>query len=182
MRSIVVLSGLAALVAAVSATHLWAAPVASVANIAPPATAFLPQPPFAAPRQIVFFGRVKSLTRSGSRFVMRVDPGVVLTGVTANRAAVEDKVIAPGEVVPNDGYVRDEGHRLLSYLVPRTAHVTVITNPGTGPRATPISVAELAQIVKGRNPNKRPLFEPKNGFWIRVAGDRALALDQQYSP
>lgn len=182
MRSIVVLSGLAALVAAVSATHLWAAPAASVANIAPPVTAFLPQPPFAAPRQIVFFGRVKSLTRSGSRFVMRVDPAVVLTGVTANRAAVEDKVIAPGEVVPNDGYVRDEGHRLLSYLVPRTAHVTVITNPGTGPRATPISVAELAQIVKGRNPNKRPLFEPKNGFWIRVAGDRALALDQQYSP
>jgi hypothetical protein len=71
---------------------------------------------------------------------------------------------------------------MLSYLVPRAAHVTVITNPGTGPRATLISVAELAQIVKGRNPNKRPLFEPKNGFWIRVAGDTVLALDQQYTP
>jgi len=134
------------------------------------------------PRQIVFFGYVTSLTRSGARHVMRVDPAAVLSGVTANRAAVEDKVIAPGEVVPNDYYTRDEGHKLVSYLVPSTSHVTVLTNPGTVPRATPISVAELAQIVKGRNPQKRPLFEPKNGFWIRVAGDIALALDQQYTP
>ena len=182
--SLVLLAVLTVLAVGLSASSRPSAAPASPSVIAaaPPGAVFLPQPPFAPPRQIVFFGRVKSLTGSGSRFVMRVDPAVVLSGVTANRAAVEDKVIAPGEVVPNDGYVRDEGHRLLSYLVPRTAHVTVITNPGTGPRATPISVAELAQIVKGRNPNKRPLFEPNNGFWIRVAGDRTLALDQQYSP
>ena len=182
MRSIVVLSGLAALVAAVSATHLWAAPVASVANIAPPVTAFLPQPPTVAPRQIVLFGRVKSLARVRGRYLMRVDPAEFLSGETANCVAA-NKVIPPCEPIPNDHLILDEGHRLLTYRVPAAARVTVVTNPGpSGIQATPISIAELAQIVKGRNPNKRPLFEPKNGFWIRVAGDRALALDQQYTP
>jgi hypothetical protein len=36
--------------------------------------------------------------------------------------------------------------------------------------------------VKSKNPNHRHLFEPKNGFWIRLASETALALDQQYSP
>ncbi|MBM2823658.1 MAG: hypothetical protein HW413_2404 [Thermoleophilia bacterium] len=181
--SFAILAALTVLVAALSASSRPSVAPASPSVIAaaPPATAFLPQPPM-PPRQIVFFGYVKSLTRSGARYVMRVDPAALLSGVTANRAAIEDKVIAPGDVVPNDYYVRDEGHKLLTYLVPSTAHVTVLTNPGTGPRATPISVAELAQIVKGKNPKKRPLFEPKNGFWIRVQGDTVRALDQQYTP
>jgi hypothetical protein len=71
----------------------------------------------------------------------------------------------------------------LTYLVPATAHVTVLTNAGTqGIRATPISVSELAQIVKGKNPRHRALFEPKNGFWIRIVTDTVRSLDQQYSP
>ena len=59
--------------------------------------------------------------------------------------------------------------------------MTVIT---TGLHATRIPVSELAQIVAGKNPKHRSLFEPKNPFWIRVASDTALALalDQQYSP
>jgi hypothetical protein len=73
--------------------------------------------------------------------------------------------------------------KLLTYKVPANAHVTVITNDGTtGPVATSIKVSELVQIVKGKNPKHRHLFEPKNGFWIRVASDTALSLDQQYSP
>ena len=179
--SLVLLAPLAVVVALSASSRPSAAPTSPSSAVAPPVTAFLPQPPF-PPRQIVFFGYAKSLTRSGARYVMRVNPAAFLSGVTANRAAIEDKVIAPGDVVPNDYYTRDEGHKLLTYLVPRTAHVTVLTNPGTGPRATPISVAELAQIVKGRNPKKRPLFEPKNGFWIRAAGNTALTLDQQYTP
>jgi hypothetical protein len=103
--------------------------------------------------------------------------------VTANRAAADDKVIRRGDTVPNDYYIRDEGHRLLTYIVPASARITVITNTrATGIRATPISAPELAQIVRGRNPKGRALFEPKNGFWIRVATDTVRALDQQYQP
>jgi hypothetical protein len=165
MKSAVTLALLLA-AAAAGASQLHATPVAQ---------------PFTPPRQLVYFGHVKSVTPQGKGFLVRVDPAQYLSGQTANRAAIEDGVIPPGDVVPNDHYVRDEGHRLLTYSMAATGHVTVLTYRG-GIRQTPISVAELGQIVKGRNPRKRRLFEPKNGFWIRVASARALALDQQYLP
>jgi hypothetical protein len=119
----------------------------------------------------------------GGRFVMRVDPALWLSGVTAYHAAVEDKAIAPGDAVPNDYYIRDSDHRLLSYRVPSNARVTVLTRGGSGPLpATTISVAEFAQIVQGKNPKHRRLLEPKAGFWLRVAIDNVFSLDQQYQP
>jgi hypothetical protein len=135
------------------------------------------------PRVVVQYAHVKSLRRTGDRFIMRVDPALWLTGVTAYHAAVEDKAIPPGEPVPNDNYIRDSDHRLLTYRVPSHAHVTVLTRDGTGPiPATAISVAEFAQIVQGKNPKHRRLFEPQAGFWLRVAADNVVSLDQQYQP
>jgi hypothetical protein len=114
---------------------------------------------------------------------MRVDPALWLTGVTAYRAMVEDGQLPPGEPVPNDYYIRDPDHRLLTYLVAADARVTVLTRNGQGPiPTTRISVAELAQIVKGKNPKHRRLLEPKAGFWLRVLSDRVVSLDQQYQP
>jgi hypothetical protein len=44
-------------------------------------------------------------------------------------------------------------------------------------------VSELAAIVKGRNPKSRNLYAGNTfGYSVRVAGDRAVALDQQYQP
>ena len=102
------------------------------------------------------------------------------SGLTAQRAAVEDGVLEPGEPVPNDNYVVDEGHRLLTYEVPATAHVTALTKGVTG---TPITVSQLAQLASGKNPFPRPLFEPiTTGFWIQVDIDTVRSLDQQYRP
>lgn len=154
----------------------------SVAAASPPASAFLPRAPF-GPRQSVLFGYVRSLTRQGGRYLARIDPSLVLTGITASTAAVEDRVLRPGESVPNDYYERNESTRPLTFRVPASAHVTVLVNPGTGPRPAAVSVAELAQIVAGRNPRRRPgLWGPASGFYIRVAGDTVLALDQAYRP
>ena len=140
---------------------------------------FLPTPPFAPPRTTVFFGHAKSLTQAQGRWVLRVDPAAFLSGTTAQRAAVEDGAIGPGEPVPNDFYVRDEGHKLLTYRVAPTARITVITQ---GITAVRIPAAELAQILKGKNPAGRKLFGPQSGFWIRVTGDTVHAIDQQYTP
>jgi hypothetical protein len=64
--------------------------------------------------------------------------------------------------------------------VPANAHVTVLTKGVTG---SPITVAELAQLVRGENPFGKPLFEPiTTGFWIRVQIDTVHSLDQQYHP
>jgi hypothetical protein len=136
-----------------------------------------------SPRTVVQYAHVKSIRRSAGRWVMRVDPALWLTGVTAYRAMVEDGQLPPGEPVPNDYYIRGPDHRLLTYLVAADARVTVLTRNGQGPiPTTRISVAELAQIVKGKNPKHRRLLEPKAGFWLRVLSDRVVSLDQQYQP
>ena len=169
------------LVGVLSAAVLVAAVSAWPRATSTPASA---PPMFQAPRELILYGHVKSLTRKGPRYELRFDPAWWLGGRTANRAAVEDGRIPPGEVVPNDYYIRDETHRLLTYRVPVRAHATVITLGGSALRSTVIPVSELAQIVKGKNPKRRHLYVPGNrlGFWIRVATDTVRALDQQYQP
>jgi len=130
-----------------------------------------------APGETVLFGHIKSLTAKGSGYELRFDPALFLTGETANIAAAEDGAVDPGQPVPNDNYVVDEGHRLFTYLVPSNAKVTVLTK---SPDSTPITVAELAQIVAG---NHKPLWEPiDTGFWLRARIDTVRSLDQQYHP
>jgi len=132
------------------------------------------------PGEIVEFGYIKSLTRKGSNFEMRFDPAWLLSGMTANVAAAEDGAVDPGQPVPNDNYIVNEGHRLLTYRVAANARVTALTK---GVAGTPITVSELAQLVNGKNPFQRPLFEPiTTGFWILVNIDTVRSLDQQYHP
>jgi hypothetical protein len=128
------------------------------------------------------FGHIKSLERSGDHFELRFDPAWFASGVTANTAAAEDGAVDPGQPVPNDNYVVEEGHRLLTYLVPETAQVTVLTREGAGPLGeTPSTVSELERIVND-GPH-RPLLETlDSGVWIRVHVDTACSLDQQYRP
>ena len=87
--------------------------------------------------------------------------------------------------MPNDNYRIDEGHRLLTYLVSPTAHVTVLTRNGepAGFGATHITVSELSQLVRGQKPKPVELFEPlETGVWIRVDVDVVCAIEQQYQP
>jgi type II secretory pathway pseudopilin PulG len=127
------------------------------------------------------FGRISELTRDGEQYEMRFDPSFLTTGVTANTAAAEDGVVQPGEPVPNDNYEIDEGKRKLTYIVPPDAAVTVLTNNGSGIMSTPVTVAELAELVDGGKPVD--LFEPlSTGFWMRTHVDTVCTLDQQYKP
>jgi len=139
---------------------------------------FLLLPPAAPAGQMVLYGHIKTLSRKSGRFEMKFDPAWFTSGVTASRAALAD---TGSSDVPNDNYVIEEGHRLLTYIVPTTTRITVLTNSGTGISSTPITVSELARIVNGGT--HRKLFESlDSGIWIRVRIDRVLELDQQYHP
>jgi len=136
-----------------------------------------------APAEKVMFGHIESLARQGDHFELRFDPAWFLSGETANRAAAEDGAVEPGDPVPNDNYVVEEGHRLLTYSVADDAHVTVLTRGGDPAQmgATPITVSELAQVVQGKS--SLELFEPlETGVWIRVDVDAVRGIDQQYRP
>lgn len=129
------------------------------------------------------FGHIASLTQTDGGFELRLDPAWFTSGVTANVAAAEDGAVEEGEPVPNDNYVVDETHRLLTYRVAPTARITVLTSHGDPARfgATPITVRQLAQLVDGGTPVK--LFEQLDtGVWVRVHVDTACAIDQQYRP
>jgi hypothetical protein len=131
----------------------------------------------------VLFGHIDSLTRKGGHYELRFDPAWFLSGETANAAAAEDGAVEPGEPVPNDNYVVEEGHRLLTYLVPDDAKVSVLTRGGDPAQlgATPITVAELARVVQGTS--GLDLFEPlETGVWITVGVDTVHAIAQQYRP
>ena len=129
------------------------------------------------------FGHIASLAPDGGGYRMRFDPEWFTSGVTANDAAAEDGAVEPGQPVPNDNYRVDEGHRLLTYLVPADTPVTVLTREGDPQSfgATPITVAQLAQLVDGEKPVE--LYEPlDSGVWIRVDIDTVCSIDQQYVP
>jgi hypothetical protein len=142
-----------------------------------------------APGDQTIYGHIGSLRRVGARYELRFDPASFLSGLTANVAAARDQGSAcrPAACppVPNDNYAVDESHRLYTYLVPPAAHVTVITNRGNPARlgATPITVAQLAQVVGNGKAPGVVLFEPlSSGVWIRVHIDEVRSLDQQYRP
>jgi hypothetical protein len=119
------------------------------------------------------------MIRAGRDFEIRFDPAWWLTGVAAQRANLED---TGSSDVPNDYRIVEEGHRLLTFVVLSTAKVDVLTGAA---QKTSISAAELSDIVNGRNPRHRRLFEPEAGFWIEI-GDKypnpVVTLEQQYQP
>jgi hypothetical protein len=154
--------------------------LAAVASASAATANFLLLPPAAPAGQFTLYGHIKKLTHAGpSRYLLRFDPAMFTSGITASVAHKED---TGSSDVPNDNYVVEESHRLYSYYVPAGAKVTVLTNHGTqGITATPISVAELYRIVNG-GPHRK-LFEPlASGVWIRVRIDTVKELDQQYQP
>ena len=174
-----VLAAVAVLVAIVSGvTHVSSAP----AFMTSPGDVALLRLPQATPAgQEMLFGHIKSLTRKDGRWEMRFDPALLLHGVSAERAALDD---TGSSDVPNDSYTLELGHRQVTYVVAGNATVSVLTK-GLG--TTTIPVSELAGVLKGKNPMHRPLFDRTNGlgYWIRVSDkypNPVLSLDQQYHP
>ena len=153
----------------------------ALATAAPAAAArspFLPSPPYGGPKEIVLFGHIASLKQSGRRWLLRFDPEVMLTGRTASDYAFEK---TGSHDVPNDHMFLDPDHQLLTFVVPASARATVMTNT-KNIRATPVSIALLAQVVAGHPPKRLALFEPQAAFWIVVKTDTVVELDQQYQP
>jgi hypothetical protein len=127
------------------------------------------------------YGFVRSLVKKGNTYRMQFDPALFTGGQTANVAAAQDKVIAPGESMPNDNYVVNESKRTYLYLVPPSTPVRVLKTSNDIGTGSPIAVAQLARLVAGTTPMK--LWEPLDtGFWMWVHVDTACDLQQQYHP
>jgi hypothetical protein len=131
----------------------------------------------AAPGETMLFGYLKSLEKKGSTYELRFDPALFLGGETANVAAAEDGAVDPGDPVPNDYFVVDEGHRLLTYRVPADARATAVA---LGPKSVPVTIEALAKMVAGKQ--APPWMPLRSGFWLRARIGTVVSLDQQYRP
>jgi hypothetical protein len=177
-RSLIVVAGAVLLATTVFASaRVFAASGPSSAS-ASSAAAVTP----CGPADLALYGHIKSLTPKGDHFELRFDPAWFLSGLTATRAKLED---SGSSEVPNDNYVVEEGHRLLTYIVPTTADITVLSRtgelPGPGFPSTAITGSQLAQLVNGEEPVK--LAEGlESGFWMHVNIDTVCSLEQQYRP
>ena len=160
--SLIILAAAVAVVAGVSAASATSRPALAPTKRAC-TFAMLPRATPAGRQSI--YGHIDSLTRRGTRYLLRFDPALLLSGVTASRAALEDTGSAD---VPNDTYTRDETHKLLTFLVPARAQVTVLT------RATCSTRTTVAKLARSTNPHRR--------FWIQVRIDTVRSIDEQYHP
>ena len=132
MKSSLVILAIAVAVVGVAAAT--SAPSRSAAAPAAKQSCTFATLPRATPAgQQSLYGHITSLTRRGSHYVLRFDPAWLLSGVTASRAALADTGSAD---VPNDTYTRDETHKLLTFLVPAGAHVTVLTHATCSTKTT----------------------------------------------
>jgi hypothetical protein len=159
---------------------LAAAPAAAAAlSVSGLAVASLPL--FSPPKVLTQFGYVRTITKTRSAYTLRFDPALWLEGRTADAAAAEDGAINPGQPVPNDYWIRNPDHKLLTYNLPANAHVTILVDLQT----TKVSVATLAQLLKTATgcAGKYQLRPPcRLGFWLGYSIDTVRSLDQQYQP
>jgi hypothetical protein len=161
--SLIILAAAVAVVAGVSAASATSRP--ALAPVAKRGCTFATLPRATPAGQQSLYGHINSLTRKGNHYLLRFDPAWLLSGVTASRAALEDT--GSGDV-PNDTYTRDETHKLLTFLVPANARVTVLTHVTCSTRIT------VAKLAKSASPHRR--------FWIQVRIDTVRSIDEQYHP
>ena len=141
-------------------------------------------PSASAPADQKLYGHIVSIQPSGNgdRYLLRFDPAWFTSGITANVAQAEDQGTtcepAACPPVPNDNYVVDESHRVLTFWLPADVHGTVLV---AGIKEVPVTAAQLADLVAGKAPVK--LFEPlESGMWIVVRIDTVRSFAQQYKP
>jgi hypothetical protein len=161
--SLIVIAAALAVVAGVSAAS--ATSRTALTPAAKPGCTFATLPRATSAGQQSLYGHISSLTRKGDHYLLRFDPAWLLSGVTASRASLADTGSAD---VPNDTYTRDETHKLLTFLVPSGARVTVLAHSTCSTRTT------IAKLAKSTTPRRR--------FWIQVRIDTVRSIDEQYHP
>ena len=161
--SLVILATAAAVVAIASAASATSRPTAGPADKQGCTFATLPRATPAGQQSL--YGHISSLARRGNHYLLRFDPALLLSGLTASRAALADT--GSGDV-PNDTYTRDETHKLLTFLVPANAQVTILRH------ATCLTRTTVARLAQSTTPHRR--------FWIRVRIDTVRSIDEQYHP
>lgn len=135
----------------------------------------------AAARDFGFIPQVDASARTIS-----FDRALWLTGAKANRAAEADGVVAPGEGVPNDYYIRnpDKQAQVLAVEPDVTIRGAIpVTHLRVGNRpecesctSFPVRVDDFFASWTGQGQGA------SGKYWVTISGGQVVAIEEQYTP
>jgi hypothetical protein len=130
------------------------------------------------------FGYVQAVDASASPATISVDVAEFLSGEAAQTAAVEDGVIAEGEPVPNDYYIRNPTKDVVTLDVAGDVRVTHVQCPDSCTEGLPGQLDAFAASFD--DPGEKTLEDEYRGsqsqYWITVRDGEAVAIDELYLP
>jgi hypothetical protein len=150
---------------------------------APEPTQTSTQPaPTPGPSPAEHFGYIRSVSTAGPAATLAFDEAEFLTGDAAQKAAEEDGVVAPGETVPNDYYIRNRDQTTQTLRIANDAKITAKRCPlcrhGRDGQLDPF----LASFMKGRQTFADPYRGKYSLYWLTIKDGEVAAIDEQYVP
>ena len=147
----------------------------------PTQTQTQPSPP-PGPSSAEHFGYIRSVSTAGPAATLAFDEAQFLTGLAAQKAAEEDGVVAPGESVPNDYYIRNRDQTTQTLRIANGASITAKRCPlcrhGRDGQLGPF----LASFMKGRQTFADPYRGKYSLYWLTIRDGEVAAIDEQYVP
>jgi hypothetical protein len=147
----------------------------------PTQTSTQPAPP-PGPSPTEHFGYIRSVSTAGPAATLAFDEAQFLTGQAAQKAAEEDGVVAPGETVPNDYYIRNRDQTTQTLRIANDAKITAKRCPlcrhGRDGQLGPF----LASFMQGRQTFADPYRGKYSLYWLTIKDGEVAAVDEQYVP
>jgi hypothetical protein len=127
-------------------------------------------------------GYIRSVSTAGPAATLTFDEAEFLTGDEAQRAAVEDGALPPGEPVPNDYYIRNADKSTRTLLVATDAEITARRCPLCR-NGRPGNVDDfLGSFMKKGQTYADPYRGAESLYWLKIEDGTVVAIDEQYVP
>ena len=128
------------------------------------------------------FGYIRSVSTAGPAATLAFDEAEFLTGDEAQRAAVEDGALPPGEPVSNDYYIRNPDKSTRTLLVATDAEITARRCPLCR-NGRPGNVDDfLGSFMKKGQTYADPYRGAESLYWLTIEDGVVVAIDEQYVP
>ena len=128
------------------------------------------------------FGYIRGVSTAGPAATLAFDEAQFLTGDAAQKAAEEDGVVAPGEPVPNDYYIRNPDKTTRTLRIANDAKITAkrctLCRNGRPGQLAPF----LASFTKGRQTYADPYRGKYALYWLTIQDGEVTGIDEQYVP
>ncbi|RJQ31712.1 MAG: hypothetical protein C4562_04505 [Actinobacteria bacterium] len=127
------------------------------------------------------FAFIKSFYQSAGIQYLKADYAEFLMGAAADKAAIQDGQIKPGEHVDNDYYVRNKSPMTKDLKISSSVTVTLDVTSDVGIKKAASTLTELKNIYNGKVQDKSYVASNES-FWLTITGDTVTKIEHQFRP